>query len=131
MLAPSDLGRAFAGADAAFDAAIEVSGSMRTTGPGYKEAEARPEEAGRPSRAIAGRIVRAPAFDENLVDKALVGVSIMTALQDGSWVALKADSHCVYERAIAEVLLAVLQLAGITDGHVERFGRPAVETEAT
>jgi len=122
---PTRLGRPFLSAEARYRATFLRFGRIAPGQRGYQHSERRINAAARVMQRRADRILaNTPTTIADIVDRAIVARSSMTESCDGRWLELAGDRSD--EKAVAELVLAVLTLAGLTDGKVERMGRNAV-----
>lgn len=102
--------------------AVAKSCRLCDSDPGHAEAEAVTQALDNEFKAICDVILGRPVTSlSDVVDRALMarwGADVNT---DGSWGELQTG---IYDSAAAETALSVLILAGLTDGTVEREGRP-------
>ena len=122
---PTCLGRRFLLAEARYRATFLRFGRIAPGQRGYQHGERRINAAARVMQRRADRILaNTPTTIADIVDRAIVARSAMTECSDGQWRELASDQSD--EKAVAELVLAALTLAGFTDGKVERMGRNAV-----
>jgi len=124
LIAPTRLGCQYLSAEARYRAACLRFGRIAPAQRGYKHGERRIHAALRLMERRADRILaRTPTTIADVVDRAIVARSSMTETPDGRWFELAGEPSDA--KAVAELVLAVLTLAGLTDGTVERLGRSA------
>jgi len=121
-LLPTKHGRKFLSAEARYRAACLRFGRIAPGQRGYKHGERRINAAARLMRRRADRIpATVPTTSADIVDRAIVARLGITEGRDGCWHELAGEPSD--KKVVAELILAVLTLAGLTVGTTERHGQ--------